>query len=128
MSSVRDCTPSESRFGGSRVKLTLTAYCSRSAKGKGAETTEGLPDGGGLEGAEERGAHSSGGFGVFLGGSGGCGPRTQKRLARVGLRPPLELYLVHAIEMLEREHSTWGRARFSAAVRGHGLVELPGGS
>jgi len=42
--------------------------------------------------------------------------RTEIKLARVGLRPSLDLQMAETIELLERKHSTWGRAQVVEAL------------
>ena len=87
----------------------LAAYQSRAAKSRdGAETTAELK-------ARWRAEAAEVGFPV----EGWLGRVLERRsitkaelsLARLGLRPTLDLVLVEAIDRLERSHSTWGRAQ-----------------
>ena len=93
--------------------LQLAAYRSRSAKGDGGETT------GRLRARWQAEATAAGvPPGRWLGRLAGrrVGSRTELRMARLGLRPTLEMSLAQTIELLERKHSTWGRAEAVEAL------------
>lgn len=42
--------------------------------------------------------------------------RNETRMARLGMKPSIELSLIETIEILERKHSTWGRAEVVEAL------------
>jgi conjugative relaxase-like TrwC/TraI family protein len=91
----------------------LAAYRSRAAKRDGGETTGQLRD-------RWRAEADAGGHRLedWLGSLSGRRVRsaTEAKLARVGLRPSLDLYMAETIELLERKHSTWGRAQVVEAL------------
>lgn len=91
----------------------LAAYQSRAAKHDAAETTDQLRARWRTE-ATKVGQPPH----VWIGALSGrrLRSRTETRLARVGLAPSIELYLAETIEVLEREHSTWGRAQVVEAL------------
>ena len=91
----------------------LAAYRSRAVKAEGAETTEGLRTRWRAE-AAKAGQPPQRWIGALAGRR--LRSRTETRLARVGLRPSIELYLAETIELLERKHSTWGRAQVVEAL------------
>lgn len=87
----------------------LAAYQSRAAKSKdGAETTAELR-------ARWRAEASAASFPVedWLGRvlDRRSATKAEMAMARLGLKPSLDLVLVEAIDRLERSHSTWGRAQ-----------------
>jgi hypothetical protein len=93
--------------------LQLAAYRSRAAKGDEGETTGQLWD-------RWRAEATAAGHRVpdWLRGVSGRRIRsaTETKLARVGLRPSIGLYLAQTIEQVERKHSTWGRAQVVEAL------------
>ena len=91
----------------------LAAYRSRAAKGEGAETTEDLRARWRAE-AAQAGQPPQEWIGALAGRR--LRSRTETKLARVGLRPSIELYLAETMELLERRHSTWGRAQVVEAL------------
>jgi hypothetical protein len=93
--------------------LQLAAYRSRAAKGDGGETTGQLRDRWRAEAAVA--GHR---LEDWLRGVSGRRIRsaTETKLAQVGLRPSLDLYVAQTIEQLERKHSTWGRAQVVEAL------------
>jgi conjugative relaxase-like TrwC/TraI family protein len=85
----------------------VAAYRSRAAKGDGGETTGQLRA---RWTAEATGAgHPPEGWVGRLAGR-RVPSRTERQLSRMGLAPSVELSLSETIELLERKHSTWGRA------------------
>jgi len=91
----------------------LAAYRSRAAKGDGGETT------GELRSRWQREATAAGyPTRGWLGGLSGRRGLSRKeiQLARLGLRNTPELILAETIEVLERNHSTWGRAQVVEAL------------
>jgi conjugative relaxase-like TrwC/TraI family protein len=93
--------------------LQLAAYRSRGVKAGDGETTGELR-------ARWRAEASAAGQRVedWLGRVSGRRvlSSTETKLARVGLRPSIELYLARTIELLEHTHSTWGRAQVVEAL------------
>ncbi|HMC38947.1 MAG TPA: MobF family relaxase [Acidimicrobiales bacterium] len=93
--------------------LQLAAYRSRAAKRDGGETTAQLR-------ARWRAEATAAGHRLenWLRGVSGRRVRsaTETKLARMGLRPSIELYLAATVEQLERQHSTWGRAQVVEAL------------
>ncbi len=85
----------------------LAAYRSRAGKGDGGETTGQLRARWTAE-ATVAGQPPERWVGRLAGQR--VPSRTEKQLSRMGLRPSLELSLTETIELLERKHSTWGRA------------------
>jgi conjugative relaxase-like TrwC/TraI family protein len=85
----------------------LAAYRSRAAKGDGGETTGQLRARWTAE-ASATGQPPERWVGRLAGQR--VPSRTEKQRSRMGLRPSLELSLTETIELLERKHSTWGRA------------------
>ncbi|HET9731678.1 MAG TPA: MobF family relaxase [Acidimicrobiales bacterium] len=87
----------------------LAAYQSRSAKRKnGAETTDELKARWRSE-AAAAGLPTERWLGQVL--DRRSATKVELALARMGVKPSLELVLAEAIDRLERSHSTWGRAQ-----------------
>jgi len=91
----------------------LAAYRSRAAKGEGAETTEDLRARWRAE-AVKVGQPPERWIGQLSGQR--VRSRTETRLARARLQPSIDLYLAETIELLEHQHSTWGRAQVVEAL------------
>jgi conjugative relaxase-like TrwC/TraI family protein len=91
----------------------LAAYRSRAAKGGGGETTSELRSR--WQTKASAAGHPPQGWLGRLSGRRGLSPK-ETQLARLGLRRTPELLLSEAIEVLERNHSTWGRAEVVEAL------------
>ncbi len=91
----------------------LAAYRSRAAKGDAGETTRQLRDRWRAEAAAA--GHPTGRWLGQLSGRRGLS-RTEIQLARRGMTLTPELILAETIEVLERNHSTWGRAQVVEAL------------
>jgi conjugative relaxase-like TrwC/TraI family protein len=99
----------------------LAAYRSRAAKGDGGETTDQLRARWRAEATaaghpSERWLSRPAGRQLFS--------DRETLLARAGLRTSVELVLAETIEVLERKHSTWGRAEVIEAL----TIVLPTGN
>jgi conjugative relaxase-like TrwC/TraI family protein len=110
----KEATLGRSLTGDERAALLqLAAYRSRAAKGDSGETTDELR---GRWRAEAAAAGHRLDQWLREVSPRRVRTRTESRLARSGIRPSVDLRMSEAIEMLERKHSTWGRAQVVDAL------------